>query len=287
MENDMKSKFLREIRANLEYMSTVERRIAETILSDPQNAVKSSLSELSEQANVSQGSVVNFANKFCGGGFSAMKLEIASSLSNDEKQPYSAVAGTDSMGDILKKTVGSISDALTNTSALNEENALRTAAEMILKAKKVEIYGVFRSAVVATDLYYQLIQLSIPANFVSDVLTCAISASMLRNDSLVIAISSSGETQDVIDAVKLAKANNVPVICITAHKNSHLAKLSDIILVAAPGGNSLSANDNEIRISQLAITDTLCSYIRSKLDSDGENGYFKVKSILSMHNVRD
>jgi DNA-binding MurR/RpiR family transcriptional regulator len=121
MENDMKSKFLREIRANLEYMSTLERRIAETILSEPKNAVKSSLSKLSEQANVSQGSFANFANKFFGGGFSAMKLEIVSSLSDDEKQPYSAVAGTDSMGDILKKTVGSISDALTNTSALNDE----------------------------------------------------------------------------------------------------------------------------------------------------------------------
>ena len=283
----MESKLLRELRSNLVYMSAVERKISQTILSDPQGAARSSLGDLAELAKVSQGSVVNFANKFCGGGFSALKLEIVASLSGESKQPFSAIDDNDSLKDILKKTFHGITDALDNTSALNDEESLRKAAEMILKAKKVEIYGVFRSAVVATDLYYQIIQLSIPATFVGDVLTCALSASMLKEDSLVIAISSSGETQDVIDAVKLAKENKVPVICITAHKSSHLAKLSDVVLVAAPGGGSVSTNDNEIRMSQLAITDALCSYLRMRLDDDGRRGYFKFKSILSMHNVRD
>ena len=283
----MESKLLHELRSNIEYMSAVERKIAEKILSDPKKATLSSLAELADAAEVSQGSIVNFANKFCGSGFSAMKLEIAASLTQNINQPFSAIDSSDSLEKILQKTSQSIGRALENTSAINDSDTLTAAAEMILKAKKVEIYGVFRSAVVATDLYYQVIQLGVPATFVSDVLTCALSASMLDKDSLVVAISSSGETQDVIDAVKLAKENNVPVICITAHKNSHLAKLSDVVLVASPSGSALSANDNEIRISQLAITDALCSYLRMKLDDDGKKGYFKFKSILGMHNVRD
>ena len=158
---------------------------------------------------------------------------------------------------------------------------------MILSAKKVEIYGVFRSAVVATDFYYQLLPLGIPASFVSDVLTCAVSASMLGDDSLVIAVSSSGQTQDVIDAVRLAKANGVPVVAITSNRGSPLAGISDKVLIAAPSGNSLSASPAEIRMSQLALTDAICSYIRSKLDSDGNKTYFKMNEILSSHNVRD
>ena len=283
----MESKLLRELQSNIEYMSTVERKIAEKILSDPKKATLSSLAELADAADVSQGSIVNFANKFCGSGFSAMKLEIAASLTQSTSQPFSSIDCGDSLDKILQKTTQSIGHALENTSAINDSETLTSAAEMILKAKKVEIYGVFRSAVVATDLYYQVIQLGVPATFVSDVLTCALSASMLDEDSLVVAISGSGETQDVIDAVKLAKENNVSVICITAHKNSHLAKLSDVVLVAAPSGIALSANDNEIRLSQLAITDAICSYIRMKLDNDAKKRYFKFKSILGMHNVRD
>ena len=187
----------------------------------------------------------------------------------------------------MKITVDNVNEALSNTLATNEENTLMSVAELIMSAKKVEIYGIFRSAVVATDFYYQLLQLGIPATFVSDVLTCAVSASMLGEGSLVIAISSSGQTQDIINAVKLAKCNNVPVVCITAHKNSPLAKLSDEVLIAAPSGNSLTSSETEIRTAQLTITDAICTFLQTKFDKTGEKNYFKMSEILNSHNVKD
>lgn len=281
------NKLLTEIKANIEYMSPTERKISEVILRDPKRFTAYSLSELSEVSQVSQGSIVNFSNKFCGGGFAALKIEIAASLSYESYKPFSIIGGTDTVKDSLSKTANDINDALKNTFALNDGQTLSDVADMLLNAKKIDIYGVFRSAVVATDLYYQLLQIGMPATFVSDVLTCAVSASMLGEGSLVVAISSSGETQDIIDAVKLAKKNNVPVVAITAHKNSHLAKLSDKTLLAAPSGNSLSANANEVRMSQLALTDAICAYLRNKMDPDGNNRYFKMSEILTSHNVRD
>lgn len=283
----MKQTLLRELRSNLDYMSNVERRLAEVILQDPRRFVSYSLGELAELAQVSQGSIINFANKFCGGGFPALKMEVAASLPHVSDTPFSVVTDGDSLKEMLQKTTESIGDALKNTSALNDEETLRAVGDLILGAKKVEIYGIFRSAVVATDFYFQLLQLGIPATFVSDVLTCAVSASMLGEGSLVIAISSSGQTQDVIDAVRLAKANGVPVITITAHKASPLAQLADRVLIAAPSGNARSANANEVRLSQLALTDALCSYLRTRLDADGNNRYFKMNEILSSHNVKD
>ena len=283
----MKQTLLRELRSNLDYMSNVERRLAEVILKDPRQFVSYSLGELAELAQVSQGSIINFANKFCGGGFPALKMEVAASLPHVSDTPFSVVTDGDSLKEMLQKTTESIGDALKNTSALNDEETLRAVGDLILGAKKVEIYGIFRSAVVATDFYFQLLQLGIPATFVSDVLTCAVSASMLGEGSLVIAISSSGQTQDVIDAVRLAKANGVPVITITAHKASPLAQLADRVLIAAPSGNARSANANEVRLSQLALTDALCSYLRTRLDADGNNRYFKMNEILSSHNVKD
>jgi len=79
----MKQKLLRELRSNLDYMSNVERRLAEVILQDPRRFVSYSLGELAELAQVSQGSIINFANKFCGGGFPALKMEIAASLPDE------------------------------------------------------------------------------------------------------------------------------------------------------------------------------------------------------------
>ena len=149
-----------------------------------------------------------------------------------------------------------------------------------------EIYGIYRSAALATDLYYQLLEIGVQASFVSDVLTCATSALMLGEKDLVIAISSSGQTKDVIDAVKIAKEKGVSVICLTGNRNSPLAKLSDVVLVAAASGNSVFSNAKEIRFSQLAVLDALCSFVAGKID-DEEKRYSIVNKILNSHSVKD
>ena len=282
----MYKKIISELKSNLEFMSRTEAKIAKVILADGKMFAKYSLTHAAKVCGVSQGSIINFSKKYVGGGFPTLKLAVASSVFEKE-QPFTVLEKKDSLKQVLDKTVKNIGFALQNTITLNNEEILRTVAEKILSAKKVEIYGVFRSAVVATDFYYQLLQLGIPANFVSDVLTCAVSASLLKEGSLVIAVSSSGQTQDIIDAVRLAKANGVPVACITAHKNSPLAKLSDYVLIAAMGGNSVSSAQTEIRMAQLVIADAICSYLRTKIDDENHDKYFKMREILNSHNVKD
>jgi DNA-binding MurR/RpiR family transcriptional regulator len=268
-------------------MSSAEGKIARIILSDPERFTKYTLGELSLSAGVSQGSIINFAKKHTGGGFPELKLAVATAIYAERERPFSLVESNDSMKTVLRKTADGICKGLRNTVELNGSESLKRACNIILEAKKVEIYGIFRSAVVATDMYYQLIQLGLHANFVSDVLTCAVSASQLDPDSVVVAISSSGQTRDVIDAVKLAKENGVPIVAITAHTDSPLAALADVTLAACPAGNAISEHANQVRSSQLAIVDAIVSEIRSTVDSNGSGIYSRVSEILSMHSVRD
>ena len=177
--------------------------------------------------------------------------------------------------------------AFQNTLALNDEKTLKRVVDKILSAKKIEIYGIFNSGIVATSFCYQLIQLGIPATFVSDTLMCAISASMLDKDSLVIAISASGRTKEILDAVKMARNNGVSVICLTANGNSPLTQLSDDSLLCASSGMTVSDRSEEIRLSQYLIVDTLCAYLRSITDQSGQTHYFKLREILNSHNVND
>lgn len=282
----MKQKLLHRLRSTLEFMSSAERKIARAVLADPERFTGYSLGELSRIACVAQGSIINFSKKYCGGGFPELKMAVAKSLAEQGEMPFSTAEDAESVSAILGNTVSDIGIALENTVALNGNDALESAVEMLLSAKKIEIYGIFRSAVVATDIYYQLIQLGLSANFVSDVLTCAMSASMLDKSSLVVAVSGSGQTQDVIDAVRLAKVNDVPILAITAHRESPLAKLADVTLIAAPSGNSVSTHATEIRASQLAIVDTLCIALRKKIEGS-DRRYTKMSEILRSHNVKD
>lgn len=278
---------LNEIQNNLQDYTNVERKIAEVILRNPKQFIGYSMAEASALAGVSQGSINNFAKRLTNAGFTALKLQIAQQLPRREEKVFNLAEEGDSVTDILRKTGQELNIAFDNTVANNREETLQNVAELILSAKRIEIYGIYRSGIVAMDLYYQLLQLGLHAAFVSDVLMCQVSAALLDRDDLVIAISSSGRTKDILDCVKVAKENRVPVVCMTSDSNSPLVNLSDEALLTLSSGTSISNRMDEIRLSQMFLSDALCSYIRYKIDETGEKRYFKMAEMIGAHSVYD
>ncbi len=283
----MSENLFSRLKSDMPYMSGVERKITETILDNPQKFITYTLPGLAHETDVSQGSIINFSKKFAGGGFPALKLRIAGAMRDFMPESYTIIEENDTITDALRKTTENSRNALKYTTEINKESSLRKITDKILSAKKIEIYGVYRSAAVATDFCYQLLQIGVPATFVSDILTCSVSASMLDSDCVVIAVSSSGETKDIIDPVKIAKEKGAYAIALTGNGYSPLAKLSDEVLIAASSGNSLSEKSSEIRLSQLALTDAICSYIGSRIDENGEKRYIEMREILNSHSIAD
>lgn len=281
----MSENIITKLKTNINFLTKVEKKIARLIIDNPAEFITYSMADLADKAEISQGSIINFSKKYADGGFPELKLQISACIGALKEQQINLVTKDDTLKEALRKNIESHYAAFSLTQEINNEKALKNVAEKILRAKKVEIYGVFCSGAVATDFCYQLLQLGIPASFVSDILTCSISATMLDSSSLVIAISSTGKTKDIIDAVKNAKANNVPIVSITSNVNSPLAKLSDDVLIASASGNSIYTNSAEVRSSQLLLTDTICSYIRSKMEPRDEHRFFELRKILNSHNV--
>ena len=268
-------------------LSRVEKRLTDLILADPRRFITLSMAELSMAAGVSQGSINNFSKKFSDGGFAALKLRVAECVAEYEEQPFAVVDSEKGVLAAMELKIRETEAAFANTLEINDEAVLCRAAERIMAAEKVELYGVFQSAIVAKDLCYGLIQLGIPAAFVEDTLMSAVSASMLNEKSLVIAISATGQTKEIIDTVALAKRNGTPVVCLTAERSSALARMADEVLLASASGITISDRTDEIRMTQLLLADTLCSYIRSVIDAKGEKHYYKLRDIIGSHSIKD
>lgn len=276
-----------QIKADYECLTRVERSIADLILSEPKRFIACSMAELSQIAEVSQGSIHNFAKKYSSGGFAALKLRVAGCIPEYEERPFTVVDKESGIKGVMELKMQETAAAFRNAWEVNDEAVLKRTAERIMAASKVELYGVFQSAIVAKDFCYGLIQLGIPAAFVEDSLMSAVSASMLDSSALVIAVSSTGQTKEVIDTVAIAKNNAVPVVCLTSNKSSRLAQMADDVLLATSSGLSISDRADEIRMTELLLVDTLCSYIRSVIDITGENHYYKLKDIIGSHSIKD
>ena len=75
-------------------------------------------------------------------------------------------------------------------------------------------------------------------------------SSIITEEDLVIGISISGETTDILQALRLAKLRGVSIIGLTAFSESKLAKLSDVYLLAY---NSTFVNNERFVNSQFAL----------------------------------
>jgi len=277
---------LSELKGSYEFLTKTEQIIADFLLNNPDKFTRLSIAQLSKILSVSQGSINNFSKKYSGKGFSELKLLVASCYAKTEP-PFSDIDKSSSMKSVMQQRINESFQALNGTLEINSEKALSTAADMILNAKRIEIYGVYQSGIVARDLCYQLIQLGIPASYVTDTLMGAVAASMLDGDSLVIALSNSGQTKEILDSVEIAKNCGAKSLCITSNKHSPLADICECALFTTNSGSTISARYNEVRLSQMIIADTLCSYIRSVIDESGKRHYFKLEKILNSHSIKN
>ena len=272
-----------ELKNQYAYLSKVERKVADRILEDPKGFIASSMEELSRNAGVSQGSINNFAKKFSEGGFSALKLKVASQLSTHREETLRE----DSLCSDMERKIETTLCAFRHTLELNEEETLKEAAERIMKAKKIEIYGVYHSGIVARDFCFQLIRLGIPATYLGDVFMCAASASMLDESGLVIAISASGVTKDLLEVAEIAKASGAQLITITTNRFSPLAKLADTVLLSSHSGTETDTRWMESRMTQLLLLDTLCAYIGERVTMGDREHLRKMQKVLQFHNVEE
>ena len=243
-------------------LSDVERKIANYILENPQKTVNLTMRVLAQEAGVSEGSIINFANKLGYSGFTDLKINIALSLSSHDSMIFHNVGHGDTPKDAMKKMMDNAISSFQATYKINESRDFEAAVEMILNAKgRVELYGVASSSMVAEDAAYRLMKIGVPAVAVTDALICPVSAAMLDEKSLAIAISYTGRTVDIVKAMKIAKKQGAKTICLTSFAKSPLASLCDVSLIIASKEAEIQGEATAARLAQLLILDSICAYI--------------------------
>ncbi|MDD7911836.1 MULTISPECIES: KpsF/GutQ family sugar-phosphate isomerase [Pseudovibrio] len=134
------------------------------------------------------------------------------------------------------------------------------AIETIAKSTgRVIISGIGKSGIIGTKIAATLASTGTPAFFVHASEASHGDLGMITEDDVVIAISWSGETQELASLIAFTRRFRVPLISITSKKDSALGKASDIVLAlprveeACPHGLAPTTST----LLQLAIGDAL------------------------------
>ena len=251
---------LHKIRNLYPLMGPAERKIADYILADTQGIISCSVSELAQKCGCGDATVVRFSRRLGFDGFQALKIGIAGEIGSTSSVG-SEIKKDDSCFDIFKKRINDISMSLNMTESVLDSDNLEKAAQLIMKARRIAVFGLGNSAAIAMDAAHKFLRLGLDAQSCTDNHMQAIIASHLDRQSVAIGISHSGSSKDIVDALRLSKIGGATTICLTNFGSSPIIDASDIALFTMSEETKHSIFGMSSRISQLTIFDAIYTYI--------------------------
>lgn len=105
------------------------------------------------------------------------------------------------------------------------------AVDILLKCQgKVFLSGIGKSGLIARKIASTLSSTGTPAIFIHAAESSHGDLGMISTNDVVIALSNSGETEELTDLIKYVSRKNIPLISITKNKESSLGRASQVVL---------------------------------------------------------
>lgn len=244
------------LRHQLATYSQTLQRLGQFVLEQPQRVLYLTITELARESGTSEASVTRLCRGVGCRGYTEFKMALALETQQEQASQPQASA-TSAFSTLIEESVA----ALRDTGALVSQQALLQSAELLEKARQIQIYGVAASAIIGEYLAYRLLRMGISAQQFSDMHRAAMNATSLKPGDVVIAVSSSGSTKDLLHAVQLGKEHGASIIVLSNTSRSPLATQADQLLVAAKPEGPLTAGSFHSKISAMLVIELLSQHL--------------------------
>lgn len=256
MATKTRSGALTRLRAALPSLSATERKVADWILLDPEMVLESSMLDVATACGVSDTTVLRMCRNAGFAGFTDVKIALAQDLATPMQQIHDDIADGDAPETIAQKVFARATQSLFDTAAVIDPADFSAALDHLEAAGSVLVSGVGTSGVMGQSFYQRCRRLGIACDAPVDAQVQNVHAALLRPGDLVVAISYSGETRSVVSAAAGARAVGAKVLAVTGNRESHLAKVADVVLVSV--SQETRHEPIAARLCQLTLLDALC-----------------------------
>jgi RpiR family transcriptional regulator, carbohydrate utilization regulator len=249
---------LSQVEAMREQLRPSERKLADYVMEAPREVLDMAMTDFAARVGVSQPTIARFCHALGFSGFREFKIRLAQSIASDVPTPavYRDVRADEPAAGVAAKVLDRTIGALIEVRNSLSSDSVATAIALLAGARRIEFYGAGGSGIVALDVQHKFFKLGVPSVAYSDPHTYTTSAALLGPGDVVVVISNTGRTRDILDAVKSALDGGAKVIAIT-HGNSPLARMASVGLFANVDEDTDIFSPMTSRVSHLAIGDIL------------------------------
>jgi len=243
-------------------LSKSEKWIALSVLNNPSKVINQSITSLASDAGVSLPTVNRFCKKLGFEGYPAFKIQIAQEITNTNELLDRFNVDKDTP-EVVKRVMADIQSTIVSVGQNLNPEAIDKATDFLAAAQSITFFGLGGSGPVALDAQHKFFRFGIPVVAHTDYINQRMIASMMKEGDLLVLISFTGRTTEIVETAKVAKKNGVKTIALTS-ENSPLAKLSDVVLhIHTHLENNLHIPMTS-RLAHLAIIDILSATVQAR-----------------------
>ena len=229
-----------------------ERVIAETLLSlqsadpDEVRAVR-----IASAVNVSEAAVVKFAQHLGLSGFRELRSVFLKHQKTYAAAPQEEMAANGTSEALLRSIIRTSIRSLEDTAAVLDYDSFERAAQALAKARHRFLFGLGGSAPLVREFEHRLLDVGLTSRAHDEPRLLLRAATLATELDVVMAISHSGSTSALLDAVQHAHERGATTIGITNTPRSPLTTICHISLVTAARGSAVVGVKTMTKVVQL------------------------------------
>ncbi|HCG79226.1 MULTISPECIES: SIS domain-containing protein [Thalassolituus] len=278
---------LKEIASARSSLRKSEIKVADFVLAEPEQVMHMRIVDLAQEAQVSEPTIVRFCRAIGCNGFQEFKVRIAQETAVANNLGQFAIAEDDSIDDICTKIADTTIQRLYQVKSQLLPAQVADAAQAMSSAMRVEFYGFGASGAVATDAQHKFFRLQVATAAYSDPHMQSMSAVTLGDKDVVVAISQSGRTLDLMHSIKLAQKHGAVVVSL-APQNTPVSNAADLPIHINIEEDTDQFTPMTSRIAHLMVIDMLAVAVTQRRGPDFANHLNAIKqSIRSLRSEGD
>lgn len=258
-------------------LSPAERRVAEIVTLDYEAATRMTIAELADRAEVSQPTVTRFCRSLGCASFTEFKISLATTLTVASAYLKSERVFDDDAGQIARTVMIRAASAVRECLDQIDTAVIGKAIEALAASRRIDIYGQGGgSAAMAEDAKLRFFRLGIPVSAYCDGHQQRMSAATLGPGDSVLAISNSGRSKPVIEAVEIARSFGATTVAVT-RPGAPLAAAADIVIAVTIAEGPDVMMPTPSRYAHMAVIDTLAAGVAKRMGSKARESLRRVR----------
>jgi len=250
------NKLLVRLQFMLPSLPRAEKTVAEYMSTHVSQMSDMTLCMLADETSISEATILRLCKRL--GYSSYIQLRQAFAFAANEDQPDSPelINVSDEMPTICSKLIQGVNRSLESMKAFINSDYDRVL-NAILGASGVYFFASGDAVISCQFACTKFMRVGIPAFVCSDVFYQYETAMRLTEKDVAIAITNSGRSANVVNAIKMAKEQNAFTCCITQGGRSPITRYCDICLYSSSIDTTIGRDSATKRIVELVILEAL------------------------------